>query len=193
MGRAVTAMQPPAPHTLPAQIAAPRLRLRALQPGDGPALFGAVEASRAHLHPFSPAAGAIHSAAEAERMARLAWADWLTGRAYRFGLWQEKGAFAGMVSLHYGEWSVPRFELGCWIHAAFAGRGYATEATRAAIDFAFEALGVLRLEIRFDHRNAASQRVAQKLGFTCEGRLLAHNRAADGALVDEVVYALLRD
>ncbi len=186
-------MQPPAPHTLPTQIAAPRLRLRALQPGDGPALFQAVDASRAHLHPFNPLGEAIRSITNAERRARLAWADWLAGRAYRFGLWGVDGAFAGMISLHYGEWSVPRFELGCWIHVACAGRGYATEATRAAIDFAFESLGVIRLEIRFDHRNTASQRVAEKLGFTCEGRLVAHNRAADGALVDEVVYALLRD
>lgn len=185
-------MQPPVLPALPAQIATPRLRLRALQSGDGPALFDALAASRAHLHPFIPAADAIYSVADAERLARLAWADWLAGRAYRFGLWQEEGAFAGTVALHYGEWSVPRFELGCWIHVAFAGRGYATEATRAAIDFAFETLGVIRLEIRFDHRNTASQRVAEKLGFTCEGRLAAHNRAADGALVDEVVYALLR-
>ena len=187
-------MEPPDPLTLPAEITTERLRLRPLQAGDGPALFAAVNASRAYLLPFSPSAGNIRSVEEAERLARRAGADWLAGRAYRFGIWQAAdGAFAGQVALHYGNWSVPRFELGCWIHAEYAGCGYATEASRALITFAFEVLGVARLELRFDHRNTASQRVAEKLGFTREGQLLAHNRAADGALVDEVVYALLRE
>ncbi|GAB4572683.1 MAG: GNAT family N-acetyltransferase [Anaerolineae bacterium] len=186
--------QPPDPRHLPPYIQTLRLLMRPLGPGDGPALFAAAQESREHVYPFMPVIFNLQSVEEAERLARRAWIDWWAGRAYRMALWRRKdGALVGTAALHHGRWDVPRFELGCWIHAHHAGHGFATEATRALIALAFEVLGVQRLEIRCDHRNLASQRVAEKLGFTFEGRLRAHNRAADGVLVDEMVYALLAD
>lgn len=45
-------------------------------------------------------------------------------------------------------------------------RGYAAEAGRALIDYAFEQLGLWRIVATTDHTNIASQRVMQKLGLT---------------------------
>lgn len=185
-------LAPPDSRTVSTEIHTERLLLRALQPGDGGAVFAAIEASRDHLRLFSPVPARARCMADAERLVRLAWANWLEGREYRMGLWMPDGYFLGMIALHHGEWSVPRFELGCWIHIDHAGRGYATEVTRAMIAFAFDTLGINRLDIRCDHRNQASRHVAAKLGFTLEGQMRAHNRAIDGALVDEMVFTLLK-
>jgi RimJ/RimL family protein N-acetyltransferase len=51
-----------------------------------------------------------------------------------------------------------RFAKSCW------GRGYATEAARAARDYAFVVLQLPRLIAVIDPDNAASIRVAEKLG-----------------------------
>jgi RimJ/RimL family protein N-acetyltransferase len=51
------------------------------------------------------------------------------------------------------------------------GRGFATEAGRAITDHAVSALGQRRLIALIDPDNAASERVAGKLGFRCEGEV----------------------
>jgi hypothetical protein len=57
---------------IPDRLPTARLLLRALQPGDGPALFAAVEESRCQLYPFLEIGRQITTAADAERLARLA-------------------------------------------------------------------------------------------------------------------------
>jgi len=179
---------------LPLGFATPRLMARAIQPGDGVALYEAVAESRVQLYPFVRIGLDVIAPADAEKLCREAWAAFQRREQFRFGLWSASdGRLVGMISLHYGDWSVPRFEIGCWVRAGRAGQGYATEATRGIINYGFETLGLTRLEIRFDHRNTPSQRIAERLGFTAEARLRAHQRALDGVLVNEVVYALLRE
>ena len=62
----------------------------------------------------------------------------------------------------------PEIEIGYRLARAFWGRGLATEAVRAARDYAFEILGLPRLIAIIDPQNTASIRVAQKVGFHYE-------------------------
>jgi ribosomal-protein-alanine N-acetyltransferase len=48
------------------------------------------------------------------------------------------------------------------------GKGYATEATSALRDYAFEQLGLRRIIALIDPENSASARVAEKIGMECE-------------------------
>jgi RimJ/RimL family protein N-acetyltransferase len=61
-------------------------------------------------------------------------------------------ALAGEIELFYG--LAPQF----W------GRGFATEAARALLQYAFQVLNLPRIWARTDPPNAASQRVAGRLG-----------------------------
>lgn len=49
------------------------------------------------------------------------------------------------------------------------GKGYATEAIKKAVEYAFTELGLHRIEANIIPRNQASHRVVEKLGFTYEG------------------------
>lgn len=51
------------------------------------------------------------------------------------------------------------------------GKGYVTEACRAALTYGFDAMDLDRVELWIDEINFASQRVAQKLGFRLKGTL----------------------
>ena len=55
--------------------------------------------------------------------------------------------------------------MGYMIHPDYWGRGITPEACRAALAFGFDELGYDRVELWIDETNAASLRVAQKLGF----------------------------
>ncbi len=60
-------------------------------------------------------------------------------------------------------------EVGYWIAEPFWGRGYAGEAARAVVTFAFQQFEVQRMQSHCMAENAASARVLEKLGFQFEG------------------------
>ena len=77
-------------------------------------------------------------------------------------------------------------ELGYWIARDAWGRGYATEAARAAIEIA-RTLGWSRLEAGHFVDNPASGRVLEKLGFKATGRrALRHSCGRAGEVMSEL-------
>jgi RimJ/RimL family protein N-acetyltransferase len=72
-------------------------------------------------------------------------------------------------------------EIGYWIGAPFWGRGYATEAARATIDFAFSDLGHDHLQAGARVSNPASRRVLEKCGFQWTGVRLIRIRGINSA------------
>lgn len=63
----------------------------------------------------------------------------------------------------------PGFELGWTIIPEYQGRGYATEAARMLLPYAFEALDQSRVISLIHPDNAPSRRVAEKLGQRIDG------------------------
>jgi RimJ/RimL family protein N-acetyltransferase len=82
-------------------------------------------------------------------------------------------------------------EFGYWIGKPYWNRGYATEATAAVIGYAFETMGVNRVEASHFVRNPASGRVMEKCGMHLEGTLRQARKKYD-EYVDIRVYSILR-
>ena len=68
----------------------------------------------------------------------------------------------------------PAYELGWTIGREFWGRGFATEAARAALDHAFTALNRDHIVSLIDPSNESSKRVAERLGERVEGETEIH-------------------
>lgn len=84
-----------------------------------------------------------------------------------YGMWAvelaDSGEFIGRVGLHNPEgW--PDIELGWMLVPGERHKGYATEAARAALDFAFTRLRVPRAISLIRADNSASERVARRIG-----------------------------
>src|SRR5258707_14825285 len=80
---------------------------------------------------------------------------------------KQSGKFVGRV----GPWSPPGwpgFEVGWGIASDFRGKGFAVEAARASIDWAFAAFEVDHIVHCIDRENTASQAVARRLGVRAE-------------------------
>jgi len=71
------------------------------------------------------------------------------------------------------------------------GKGYATEAVSAMLQWAYGALDLNRVEAELDTRNAASARVLEKLGFEREG-LRREDCVVSGEVSDSWIYGLLK-
>ena len=82
--------------------------------------------------------------------------------------------------------------FGYWIGEPFWGKGIATAAGKAMVDYAFLNLPFLRLEAVVFAWNPPSMRVLEKLGFVREG-VLKQSIHKDGQLIDSVMYALTKD
>lgn len=102
------------------------------------------------------------------------------------------GVLVGMTGFHNIDWAVPKLEIGYWARTHYTGQGYITEAVLRLTEFAFDTLGVNRVEIRMDDRNERSWRVAERAGFTLEGILRNEERAPSGLLRDTRIYAKVR-
>jgi len=83
-----------------------------------------------------------------------------------------------------------RAELGYWIGVPHWNLGYATEAARTVLAFAFDSLRLHRVEAHYQLGNDASGRVMEKIGMTREGLLRGHT-FKNGSPRDGVIYAAL--
>jgi len=73
------------------------------------------------------------------------------------------GQLIGMCSTHKG--ADGAWEIGYWYGKPYWGQGYATEAARPVMRFAFEDMGAERLTAGWFEDNPASGHVLEKLGF----------------------------
>jgi RimJ/RimL family protein N-acetyltransferase len=85
-----------------------------------------------------------------------------------------------------------RAEFGYFLAPGARGRGIATRSLRLVVDWPLEPSGLIRLELFTHPENDASGRVAERVGFTCEGVRRAWDLDRDGSPEDGVFYVLLR-
>jgi RimJ/RimL family protein N-acetyltransferase len=83
-------------------------------------------------------------------------------------------------------------ELGFVVHPAHQRKGYATEASRRMLEFAFTTMRLHRVIGRLEARNVASARVMEKLGMRREAHFI-ENEWVKGEWQSEFVYALLAE
>lgn len=96
--------------------------------------------------------------------------QWNLGIAYAFGIFLRSGGLVGEIHLsNVLRGPFQNAMLGYWIDREHVGKGLAPEAIVLLLQFAFEDLGLHRVEIAIVPRNTASLRVAEKLGLREEG------------------------
>ena len=168
---------------------AERVRLRHPRPTDADAVFAIFGDDRAMRY-WS------HEAFERRDEAEQYLRDIDKGFADRsFCQWaitkRDHDELIGTVTLTGWDARNRRMELGYMLSPAHWGKGYATEAVRAVLTFAFEEMNVHRVEAELDPRNPASARLLERLGFREEG-LLRERWWVYGEWCDSALYGLLR-
>ncbi len=81
-------------------------------------------------------------------------------------------------------------EIEYCIGKAFQGKGYATEATKALIEYGFDRIGFHKVQICVRPSNKASKKVIEKCAFAFDG-VLKDYFYRDGAYEDRLYYSLI--
>jgi len=162
-----------------------RLVLRPITLADGPAI---------HRYMCDPAVtrwlpDGVMDEAQAQAFARKN-----AGRAAKAVAVVERASGQLIGHMPFHPWFGPAtHEVGWVIAAGHQGRGYATEAARALLDYAFGTLRCHRVIATCQPENAASWRVMEKLGMRREAHFRGALHRPTGEWWDEYFYALLAD
>ncbi|WP_175639165.1 GNAT family N-acetyltransferase [Metabacillus schmidteae] len=178
----------------PSEFYTDRLLIRMPKPGDGKAVYDAIQASIDELKPWMPFAQKEQSEQETEINIRNAYVRFINREDLRLLIFlKDTGEFIASSGLHRINWDVPKFEIGYWIDTRYSGKGYITEAVQGISNFAFNELKARRIEIRCDSKNEKSRRIPERLGFTLEGIFKNDAISADGiGLRDTCIYARIK-
>lgn len=177
---------------LPERVPTRRFVLRRFNRRDVDALTEAVRASLPDLQLWLPWAHAGYDRDDAAGYVRDSVASWREGRAYDYAIRP-----IGRPELHVGNisiWHVSRMgrsaEIGYWVRSDHTNQGVGAEVTAAMVRAGFERMGLHKLILRIAVGNHASERIAEKLGFTREG-VLREELMIRGSWVDHTMYSLL--
>lgn len=99
-------------------------------------------------------------------------------------------ALVGWVTLYRIDRTHRRAEIGYLLDTALWGRGLGRRMVGLALEHAFGAVGLHKIEADVDPRNAASCRMLEALGFQREG-LLRQRWRTGGELQDSAIYGLI--
>ena len=102
--------------------------------------------------------------------------EWAEGLAFRFAV-EHEGRMIGLVDLDDVSVDGQEAEIGIWLERAAWGQGFAGEAARAILDWAFGPLGLARVRAGHAEDNAGSARLIASLGFRHVGDVAASSRS----------------
>lgn len=112
-------------------------------------------------------------------------------RLYELAITDKKsGELYGAIGLSNNE-TFQQGELAYWVGEEYWGKGYATEAAQAMVEFAFEIKNYHKIFARYFGSNPASGKVMEKIGMKKEGILIDQVKK-DGHFEDLVYYGIVK-
>lgn len=173
----------------PVELTGARVRLQELSPALAAPIWSIVAAEEGIVGP--------HGFVRSEEELR----DWLIeqhvhacspGRVrYRWAIALLAGGdLVGSTRIYVESEAERQGSLGYALATPFRGKGYATEAAALALDFGFTDLGLHRVWATIEPDNAASLRVASRLGMRREGVLESRIKVGPDQWRDAYLYAI---
>jgi ribosomal-protein-serine acetyltransferase len=166
--------------------------LRAFRPDDAEEIYRSVIESKAELSRWLPWCHDNYTMSDTVDFLKKRGEALHKDGEYAFAIIERAtGRLVGATGINQLDRTALRANHGYWLRTSATGRGYAARSTRLVARWAFETLGLERLEIVAAAGNESSQRVAQRVGATREG--VARKRMRVGGVQhDAVIFSLVR-
>jgi RimJ/RimL family protein N-acetyltransferase len=165
--------------------------LRPLTMADSAAMYASVRESIAELCQWLPWAHPEYALADATGFIQMSRRWWDEQSQFTFGIFDAvSGAHAGIIGVNHLNMQHRYANVGYWVRTSHTRRGFCSRSVRLVARFAFDTLGLTRIEIAADPENGASRGVAEKAGATFE--TIARNRIVmRGEALPAALYSLV--
>lgn len=174
------------------QLESERLLLQRFTRRDTQTLDDAIRASLPDLNQWLPWARLDYTPSDTTAFIRESIQAWKEERAWDYSIRHKNEPKRHLGNLSF--WTVSKLgkiaEIGYWVRSDETSQGVCTEAVDVLLEEAFDSLGYHKVVLRIAVGNDASDRVAEKLGFTREG-VLREELLIRGNWVDHSLWSLL--
>ncbi|MDR3059014.1 MAG: GNAT family N-acetyltransferase [Prevotella sp.] len=100
--------------------------------------------------------------------------------------------FVGLIGFKDTDADNKKIEIGYWLSQNAQGKGIMTQSVSKLVEYAFNKMGMNRIQIKVAVGNNKSRRIPEKLGFQMEGIERDGELLVDNVFTDIAVYSLLR-
>lgn len=167
------------------------IHLRLLEGRDASQLFALVDQSRSYLREWLPFVDGTRSVEDIQGFIQSGLQKFASNNGVELGIWY-RDELAGVLGLHYINWSNRLTSIGYWVGERFQGNGIMTNSCRTLINLLFKEYGLNRVEIGVAPLNLKSRAIPERLGFQNEGC----RRQAEwlyNHYVDHIIYGMLAE
>ena len=137
----------------------------------------------------------INSLESLDNYIQLALEERKMGKSYPFVVFdKQSGTYAGATRFYDIQPAFKTLQLGyTWYGKAFQGTGINKHCKYLLLTFAFETLGIERVEFRADNQNYRSIAAMKSIGCTVEGVLRSHLPNQTGGRRNSIVLSILKE
>jgi len=168
------------------------LRLQRFARRDGQTLDEAIRASLPDLNQWLPWARLDYTQSDTTSFIRESLQAWKEERAWDYSIRSKDDLRHHIGNISF--WTVSKLgkiaEIGYWVRSDETSRGVCSGAVELLLEEVFNSMGYHKVVLRIAVGNDASDRVAEKLGFTREG-VLREELLIRGNWVDHTLWSLL--
>ncbi|GGM33757.1 ribosomal-protein-serine acetyltransferase [Paraliobacillus quinghaiensis] len=165
------------------------LSLRLLETRDAAVVFNLVDQSRDYLRRWLGWVDDTKTVQDTEKFIQITMEGFSARRSLNAAILY-KGQIVGIAGYNEFDWTNKIAYIGYWMGEGYQGKGIMTNAVRFLTRYAIDELELNRVDIRAAVQNKKSRAIAERLGFTEEGRLRQAEYLYD-RYVDHVIYGML--
>lgn len=165
------------------------LYLRPVAVTDAPALFSLIDKQRSYLRQWLPFIDSSLEVRDTELFLQYVSAKGNTHDKVFVIMYQHE--VSGLISFKAVDYQHRKLEIGYYLSEQQQGKGIMRRSCQALVNYAFETMGMNRIQIKVGIGNFRSSNIPQKLGFKLEG-VQHESEFLNGRFHDLEVYSLLQ-
>lgn len=160
----------------------PYLQLHPATVADAGEMFALIDANRSYLRRWLPFIDSTLAIGDSEAFLKSVEEHAERNPVFTIHF---HGKMVGLVGFKDTDYDNLRTEIGYWLAEGVQHKGIMTSCVRTLVDYAFNDMGMHRVQIRVAEGNTPSKNIPRRLGFVKEGV------ERDGELLSDNVYANL--
>ena len=168
-----------------------RIVLKRIEMSDAADIFQTIDSQRKYLGKWLPFVKFTNNVADTEQFVNSIQDVPIEDREYVFVI-RFDNHFAGIIGFKSTDRDNKKTEIGYWLSKHYQKKGIITLSLKRLIQFAWEEMGMNRIQIRCATGNIPSKRIPQRMGFRLEGIERDGELLSGDVFTDLEVYSLLR-